>query len=74
MRRNKMLPAHVRAVFVQAARRVAAVLCALVVPFGSSQAQDRRPNILLIVADDAGYADIGSYGSEIRTPNLDSLA
>ena len=35
---------------------------------------DERPNIVLIVADDVGYADIGAYGSEIRTPNLDALA
>ncbi|ANO50512.1 arylsulfatase [Woeseia oceani] len=33
-----------------------------------------RPNILLIVADDLGYTDIGAYGSEISTPNIDSLA
>ena len=34
----------------------------------------KKPNILLILADDMGYADLGCYGSEIRTSNLDELA
>ena len=34
----------------------------------------QRPNFLIIVADDLGYSDVGSFGSEIRTPNLDRLA
>ncbi len=33
-----------------------------------------RPNILLIVVDDMGFTDLGSFGSEINTPNLDKLA
>ncbi len=35
---------------------------------------DDRPNIVIILADDMGYADMGSFGGEINTPNLDALA
>ena len=37
-------------------------------------AAQERPNILLIVADDLAYTDLGVYGGEIRTPNIDALA
>lgn len=37
-------------------------------------AEAQQPNILVIVADDMGYSDWGSFGGEIRTPNLDTLA
>jgi arylsulfatase A-like enzyme len=36
--------------------------------------KSRRPNILLILADDMGFSDIGCYGSEIDTPNIDGIA
>ena len=38
------------------------------------QVQPKRPNIVMILGDDLGFADMGSFGGEIRTPNLDSLA
>ena len=41
---------------------------------GLAPARAQQPNILLIVADDVGYSDLGAYGGEMRTPNLDQLA
>lgn len=38
------------------------------------QSHNKKPNIILIMGDDIGYSDLGSYGSEIATPNLDDLA
>ncbi|MEH6568837.1 MAG: arylsulfatase, partial [Halioglobus sp.] len=46
---------------------------ALVVFAGGAGADD-RPNIVIILADDMGYADMGSFGGEINTPHLDALA
>ena len=40
----------------------------------SFAAAAERPNVVLIMADDMGYTDIGCYGSEIETPVLDALA
>ena len=51
------------------------ILCAaLAVTLSMAAAAQERPNILLIIADDLGYADLGVYGSNIRTPNIDTLA
>ncbi len=40
----------------------------------TEQNTNKQPNILLIVADDLGYADLGVFGSDIATPNIDALA
>lgn len=40
----------------------------------AAQAEGKRPNIVLILIDDVGFSDLGAYGSEIATPNIDALA
>src|SRR5580765_3200819 len=48
---------------------------ALVMPaLANGQEKKAKPNIVVILADDLGYSDIGCYGGEIKTPNLDKLA
>ncbi len=62
--------------------RTAAVLAVLILALAApALAQEaaagqgaRRPNIVIILGDDLGFADIGAFGSEIETPNLDLLA
>ncbi|MDD4515886.1 arylsulfatase [Massilibacteroides sp.] len=40
----------------------------------NEEVKNSKPNILLILADDLGYSDLGCYGGEVQTPNLDKLA
>jgi arylsulfatase A-like enzyme len=47
---------------------------ALALPPAQAQPQPARPNILIVVADDLGFSDLGAFGGEIATPNLDALA
>jgi arylsulfatase len=54
------------------ARAIVALVTAALLASRASAAE--RPNILLILADDLGFSDIGCYGGEIATPNLDALA
>ncbi|MGB9626506.1 MAG: sulfatase-like hydrolase/transferase, partial [Phycisphaerae bacterium] len=58
---------------VRAALWAAAVLAAAVSATAADE-KPARPNIILILADDMGFSDLGCYGSEIATPNIDRLA
>ena len=53
---------------------IACMVAALFAAVAPVQAQVKRPNIVIIVADDMGFADMGAFGSEIKTPSFDSLA
>ena len=48
----------------------AMILCLAATAAGA----DKRPNILIVLTDDMGFSDLGCFGGEIDTPNLDALA
>lgn len=53
---------------------ISIIIISLAASFCNSQQRIDKPNIILIMADDIGISDIGCYGSEIQTPNIDQLA
>ncbi len=53
---------------------LSAIVFALLAAHAIAAEPAPKPNVLLILADDLGYSDIGCYGGEIATPNLDALA
>ncbi|MEP9361012.1 arylsulfatase [Sphingomonas sp. KR3-1] len=73
-----MKPAHIRRLLTRACGAALAVAAAaLPLQAGAQTAakpQPTRPNVIVILLDDVGYSDIGAFGSEIPTPNIDALA
>lgn len=55
-------------------RQLLTALIAVLSLGSAAAAADERPNIVVVLADDVGFSDIGAFGSEIKTPSLDALA
>jgi arylsulfatase len=53
---------------------LSALACIAVAGSAAPARETGRPNILIVVADDLGFSDLGAFGGEISTPNLDTLA
>lgn len=75
LRLSTVLRCHSRTKrLIQVTAVVAAMLSAAGVSPNSQPSNSRRPNVLIIVADDMGFSDAACYGGEIATPTLDLLA
>jgi arylsulfatase len=64
-------PVRIRAPLISA---LLSLFLGAAMPMTGAAAENTRPNIVVILVDDMGWSDIGCYGSEITTPNLDRLA
>ena len=71
-----MTPSHqIISFFKKATLFAFAFFCLIITQQVNSQQKNKQqPNIIVILSDDMGYSDIGCFGSEIRTPNIDKLA
>ncbi|AWG22755.1 sulfatase [Flavobacterium faecale] len=61
-------------IYINSKRILLAVILSIITINSFGQSKDKKPNIVLIMADDIGFSDIGAYGAEIQTPNIDRLA
>ena len=50
------------------------ILLSLLTSLIFSLGAQSRPNVIVVLVDDMGYSDLGSFGGEVRTPHLDRLA
>ena len=74
-RTNKPIRSITRRAFLNGvARAGAAAVGASALSASGAPGAGRKPDIVLIMVDDMGYSDIGCYGGEVHTPNLDALA
>jgi arylsulfatase A-like enzyme len=69
-----MSPVYTRREFLQTLGAAAALVSLHGARAAGQPQSKKQPNIVLIMADDMGYSDIGCYGGEVNTPNLDLLA